>query len=134
MSEGNVEIVRQIYKAANRGDFEQARELLHPEAEMHQPAEFPDAKSYYGREEFERGVAIWTAEWAQMRFDVGAIRELADGRVLMEITLRGRGKRSGAEMEQGGLFHLWTVQDGKGRRCDVYIGLEKALEAAGLSE
>jgi ketosteroid isomerase-like protein len=125
------EIIRQMYEATNAGEFERVRDLLHPDAELHQPAVMPGTKDFYGREEFIRGVGIWTTEWTHMQFDVGAIKELADGRVLMEVTLRGQGKRSGAELEQRELFHLWTVQDGKGRRCDVYYG-EEALEAAGL--
>jgi len=105
---------------------------LHPEAELHQNEEMHDPDSYYGREEFQKGLAAFNREWEEIRFVPESIRGLPDGRVLMEITVQGRGKRSGAEIEAGSLFHLWTVEDRMGRRCEVYLGLEKALKAAGL--
>ena len=128
----NVEVVREMYEAFNRGDFKRATDLLHPEAELHQNEEMPDPDSYYGREEFQKGLAAFNREWDEIRFVPESIRGLPDGRVLMEITVQGRGKRSGAEIEAGSLFHLWTVEDRMGRRCEVYLGREKALKAAGL--
>jgi len=38
----NVEVVREMYEAFNRGDFKRATDLLHPEAELHQNEEMPD--------------------------------------------------------------------------------------------
>jgi ketosteroid isomerase-like protein len=130
----NVEAMREMYEAFNRGDFERATALLHPEAELHQIAEMPDPDSYYGREGFQKGLTAFTQEWDRIRFEPKSIRELSDGRVLMEISLEARGKRSGAETQWDDLFHLWTVEEGMPRRCEVYLGLEKALEAAGLRE
>ena len=36
MSETNLEIVREMYEAFNRGDGETGLRLLHPEPELHQ--------------------------------------------------------------------------------------------------
>ena len=132
MSQQNVEVVREMYEAFNRGDFKRATELLHPEAELHQDEVMPDPESYFGRDEFQQGLARFTRAWGEIRFLPESIRALPDGRVLMEITLRGRGRRSGAQAEQGELFHLWTVEDGMGRRCEVYRGRGGALDAAGI--
>ena len=39
MTQDNVEVVRDLYETYNRGDFELATEMLHPEVELHQPPE-----------------------------------------------------------------------------------------------
>ena len=50
MSQENVEIVRRMYEAFNRGDFEGSTQTLHPAAELHQPSAMADSDSYYGRD------------------------------------------------------------------------------------
>jgi ketosteroid isomerase-like protein len=50
MSLENVEIVRSMYEAYARADFERGLSFLHPEIEFSQPEEEPGAGTYRGHE------------------------------------------------------------------------------------
>jgi hypothetical protein len=56
MSQENVEGLREMY---SKRSLAEVAESLHPDAEMHQALEVPDADDYYGREEFVRGTRRW---------------------------------------------------------------------------
>jgi ketosteroid isomerase-like protein len=129
MSE-KVELVRRMYEAFNRGEIAAARDVLHPDAELHQPPNVADADSYYGRDEYERGFARWLSEWEEPRFVPVETREVG-GQVLMRVRVSGRGKASGIPTESE-FFHAWTFRDGKPHRCFVRSTEEEALKAAGL--
>lgn len=129
MARRNAEILRDMYETFNRGDPEAATAALHPEAELHQLPGMPDADSYYGREEFVRGIARWTGEWERPRFEPHEIAEAGD-RVIMRVRLSGRGRASGVV---GGaeLFHVWSLRDGMPHTCIVRSTRAEALQAAG---
>jgi ketosteroid isomerase-like protein len=57
----------------------------------------------------------------------------AGDQVLVSVTNRGRGKRSGAETSWR-LWTLWMLRDGKIVRGQGFTDPEEALEAAGLRE
>jgi uncharacterized protein len=130
MSAQNVEIVRSMYEAFNRGDVAGAREALHPDAQLHQPPEAPDADSYFGRDEFARGFGLWLSEFDEPRFEPVQSTE-ADDCVIMRVRVSGRGKASGAETSAE-FFHAWTMRDRKPYRCFVRSTRAEALEAVGL--
>lgn len=131
MSVSDSEVIREMLEATNRGDYEAAIELLHDEAELHQAPEQPGGGSYYGKQEFARGAAEWLSE-----FEPGfqyVIEELVDagGCLLACVRLRGRGAKSGIEVEME-VFHVYEVRDGKAFRCRVFLNESDAREAAGL--
>ena len=130
MSQENVEVVRRMYEAFNRGEAAAARELLHPEAELHQPPEAPDTDSYYGRDHFERGFALFTEEFDEPRFEPEEATEI-DGCVIIRVRVSGRGRTSGVETANE-WFHAWTVRQGKPHRCFVRTTRAAALKAVGL--
>jgi ketosteroid isomerase-like protein len=121
-----------MYEAFNRGDFASARAMLHPAAELHQPPEAPDTDSYYGRDEFERGFALWLSEWEQPLFEPREAADVGTG-VVMRVCVSGRGKASGAQTTSE-FFHAWTLRDGKPQRCVVRTSREAALRDAGFEE
>jgi ketosteroid isomerase-like protein len=125
MSQENVEIVRRMYDAFNRGD-PAAAEYLHPEAEMHQLSEVPDAQSYYGREEFVRGLGVWLSGWEEFRFEPEEMTQVGD-HVVMQVRLWGRGRGSGVETTMR-WFHVWTIRDRKPHTCVVRTTREEALK------
>jgi ketosteroid isomerase-like protein len=131
MSQENVEVVRRMYEAFNRGEYARARELLHPEAELHQQPEAPDTDSYYGRDEWERGFTLWLSEWDEPRFEPQEITGISQY-VIMRVRVSGRGKSSGIETPTD-LFHAWTLRDGKPQRCFVRSTRDEALKAVGLA-
>ena len=62
--------------------------------------------------------------------DVERIQELDDGRVLALLTLRARGRGSGAPVDSE-YAHVLTFRDGLCLRFDTW---KRALAAAGLAE
>jgi ketosteroid isomerase-like protein len=129
MSEENVETLRRMYGS---GSVEELAAFLHPDAELRQAREIPDADAYVGRAEFLRGLQLWLEEWEDFRFSPEEIADFGE-RTLMRVRLAGRSRASGVEL-QATAFHLWAFRDGKPWRCDVYFDQAAALEAAGLSE
>jgi hypothetical protein len=47
---------------------------------------------------------------------------------------RGRGRRSGVEIDGPFQFGVWSIRDGKVTRVDWYPTREEAFEAVGLKE
>jgi ketosteroid isomerase-like protein len=126
-------VVRELYEAFNRGDYEESTAMLHDEVELHQAAEIPDSDVYVGKEAFVRGLVRWLSGFEpgfqyvpEETTDVGE-------RVFMRILLRGRGRGSGVELEQE-IFHVWKVRDGKPFRCWVFWREDEARKAAGLAD
>jgi len=131
MSAADVDAVRELYEAYNAGDYERGEQMMHEQVELHQWGAIPDADVYVGREEFVRGLVRWTSG-----FEPGfqyVPEELIDGpeRVLMRCRLRGRGRASGAELEQV-TWHVWEVLDGQPFRCWVFTDEATAREHGGL--
>jgi ketosteroid isomerase-like protein len=129
MSRENVELLRDMYGRRSLDDF---AESLHPEAQMHQAREVPDADDYYGREEFVRGTRRWLEGWREFRYVAEDVVDLGE-RAFMRVRLTGRSRAGGVELDDE-VFHLWSFRDGKPWRCEVYWDEQEALEAAGLSE
>jgi ketosteroid isomerase-like protein len=63
-------------------------------------------------------------------FTPTAFHEVGE-RVVVEATLRARGRTTGIEQEQSATF-VWRLRDEKAIRLEVYSSLDEALEAARL--
>ena len=74
----------------------------------------------------------WTGAWEDYCVEVEALADFGDD-VLATTRHRGRGKGSGAEVEQT-IFQLWTVHDGRVVRARMFYDEAEALEAVGLRE
>jgi ketosteroid isomerase-like protein len=132
MSASDVATGRALLDTYNRGDIESATAMLHEQAEFHQAAEIPDSGSYFGRDEFARGVARWASGFeAGFQFDPVELID-AGGRVLVRIMLRGRGRGSGIEIEQE-VFQVYEMRDGRPYRCWVYWDEADARRQAALT-
>ena len=79
-----------------------------------------------------RFIESWWSEFDNLRVEVHELIETGD-QVLASLTLRGRGKQSGAETSWD-VWHVWTVRDGKAIGLQAFTSSDLALEAAGLSE
>jgi ketosteroid isomerase-like protein len=130
MAEADVAVIREMLDAFNRGDVETSTALLHEDAELHQAAEIPDTRSYYGRDDFARGVARWVSGFERgFRYEPTELVDAAD-RVFVRVMLRGRGRGSGIEIEQE-IFQVYEVRDGRAYRCWVYWDEDEARQKAG---
>ena len=124
-----MKVVRDMYDAFNRGEIDRARETLHLAAELHQQP-LADADSYYGRDEFVRGLALWLSAWEKPRFEPLDARATGNG-VVMRVRVSGKGRTSGIETAAE-FFHAWTLLDGKPQRCFVRSTEAEAVSAAEL--
>ena len=134
MAEENVEIVRRIYDAVARGD--NASVLAAYDAEV----EFDFSRSPF-REVLDRPIfhgAEGLRSFIRERYETWEtvadhLEELIDAgeQVVTVVSSRGRGRKSGAEVEQTH-YGVWTLQGGKVIRV-AWLGTRaEALEAAGL--
>ena len=131
MSEENVELVRSMYEAFNRRDWDSAFSLAVPEFEF-TLKRGPSAGSHRGREEVQRVIEdqasafdLWIIEPEEF-FERGDV-------VVAFVKFRLQPKGSAAEFEIR-IGALWTIRDGKLLSAEGFPEREKALEAAGLSE
>jgi len=131
MSQENVEIVRSIYEALNRGDWDAATRLTDADFEV-TIERGPNAGSHRGRDSIQAVI-----EDQREAFDswIVEVEQVADGgdQVVAMITnhLRPRGTDAEFEMRNG---HIWTIRDGVALSLRGFSNPEEALQAAGLSE
>ena len=131
MSQENVETVRRIYEAFNRGDMEGAFELVSPDFEGI-PDERDLAGTVRGRENVRRAIEEWIDSFVESRLDPERFFETGD-QVIAFIRNTGRGRASGVELDVR-VAQVWTFQAGTPVRAQTYADRERALEAAGLRE
>jgi len=87
---------------------------------------------YQGPEGYKQFVAWLRDEFEDAGLDVNDVIGAGD-RVLASLTLRGRGRQSGAATSWD-LWQVWTIRDGKVVRGQAFTSKTEALEAAGLRE
>jgi ketosteroid isomerase-like protein len=128
MTPTNVEIVRSIFTAWERGDYSSA-DWADPDIEF-ELADGPSPGRWTGIPAMARawGQLLHDA-FAELRVEGEAYRELADGRVLVLTQNSGRGKSSGlelGEMRTRGA-NVFELRDGKVTRLVLYWERERAL-------
>jgi hypothetical protein len=134
MSE-NLDLVRSIYAAWERGDWSSA-EWAHPEIEF-DIADGPEPGVRIGVAAMAKSWQEWLSAWEDYRIQAEEYRALDEQRVLVLNRYGGRGKTSGLEIGDAGgttaatLFH---VRDRKVTRLVGYNNRENALADLGLKE
>ncbi len=135
MSEENVEIVRGVYDAWQRGDFEAALEPFHEDVEWFGPPDISRAGGggvARGHEGVSRSIGRWMGAWGELRFELRDLIDFGD-EVLAEGWQQGRGRGSGVEVSEE-IFSVWTLRAGKIVRQRMFRDRAQALEAVGLSK
>jgi ketosteroid isomerase-like protein len=133
MPSPNLDLVRSIWAAWERGDFSSV-EWAHPEIE----AVFAEGLAPGGVKGLPAMAARWRdflGVWQEFRVEVEEYRELDDERVLVLGRSKGRGRTSGLKIEQmrseaAALFH---VSDGKVTKLVLYGDRDRALTDLGLA-
>jgi ketosteroid isomerase-like protein len=131
MSQENVEVVRAIYDAYERGDYPAAFERFHQDIEWFGPPDVSNSGFARGHEGVSHSLSTWVGTWDGYQFE---LRELIDAgdQVLAVGWHRGRGKGSGVEVSEE-IFSVWTLRGGEVVRQRMFRDRFQALEAAGLS-
>jgi ketosteroid isomerase-like protein len=141
MSEENVEGVKQGYAAFreawttnDRAPYEAwVRDVVSPEFEYTPSGTLPGIPT--GRLDVDGFLQFLDTFWEEFEVLGAEASEILDAgdSVVARVNFRGRGRRSGLEVELDE-FHVWTFKDGKTIRGQAFVSRTKALEAAGLSE
>jgi hypothetical protein len=125
---------RQAYAAANRRDLDLLLTGLDPGIEYHTSElwQIDFDASYHGHGDY---LEVWRKvleSFEDLRLDPEELLDLGD-RVLVTITLSGRGVGSGVSTSQRH-FQLFTFRRGLVVRQDDFQDRAEALKTAGLSE
>jgi ketosteroid isomerase-like protein len=128
----NLDLVRSIYAAWERGDYSSA-------AWAHQQIEFvhadgPAPDRWSGPEGLAEGTRAWIDVWHGMRAQAEEYRGLNGGRVLVLTRYGGHAKTSGLDLGRidtagAAVFYL---RDGKVTRIVQYFDRDRALADLGL--
>jgi ketosteroid isomerase-like protein len=133
MSRENVEVLRPLYDAWRRGDYDEGLDAFDAEIEWRPAAEIPGHPGVsFGREAAKRFLTDWRDTWETYSVEVERYIDLGD-RVLVLAREHGRGRGSGLDVESE-FAQLWTMCDGKAVRMQEWRTWEEALEAVGLRE
>jgi ketosteroid isomerase-like protein len=132
MSEGSVEIVREIYGRWEEGDFRTPFDRMDEHVVFIMPPDLPDSGTYFGREALAGYTRDFLAPWSKVMIEAEEIIPAGDS-VVVAIRQHGEGVASGAETEFR-YFHLWTFRGGKTIRLECIRDRAEALAAAGLAE
>jgi ketosteroid isomerase-like protein len=131
----NLDLVRSIFAAWERGDFSHTAEWAHPQIE-YVFADGPAPWSSRGLAGLARGYRDFLSAWAEYRTHADEFRELDNGRVLVLSHFGGHGKTSGVELGQISTngATVFEVHDNKVTRLVAYFDRANALAALGLEE
>jgi len=132
MSEETVELARRYYEAANADPPMGDPSLRHPDIELVDPPEFPDAGRHVGEDALRRRVESFVELGWDGQYRV---EEYVDAGAEVVVIWKGKGqsKHGGAPIDMT-LAHVCLFEEGKVRRMKQYLSRAEALEAAGLSE
>ena len=131
MSQENVEVVREIYRLWEGGDFSSS-EWADPDIEFVSGAG-PEEAVHRGIEAMAEAWREWLSAWEDFKVEPREFIEAGDD-VLVLTEFRGRGKASGISVDAMPGGSLLTFRDGKVVRLATYTDRAKALEALAARE
>ena len=131
MSQENVEIVRTVLAALNRGDLDAAFKDAARDAEVDLTRAVGLDSGVYDLDEFRRLSEEFAKSWDSVRYEADEYLDAGE-HVVMPFTNHLLG-RDGIDVQARGIW-LWTIRDGVVVRLCLYQVRQDALEAAGLRE
>ena len=129
MPQESVEIVRQMWSAFIRNDFEAALGAFDPEVEW-DGTNLPDGGVSTGIDAVVEHVTNWAEMWDTWEVELGDVIEAPDGQVIAFIHERGRTK-AGLEVDERH-SELYRVGDGKITYRKGFSDADAALDEVGI--
>jgi ketosteroid isomerase-like protein len=129
MSDAEIQALRARYDALSRGDRAAAFRDVHPDFELKTVDRVPNAGTYRGSEDATRFLEDLWEPFEEVTLRPEEFFE-RDDRIVVFLLVHARHKGSDAVIETR-IGALWTMQDGKPVRCEMFAQREKALKAAG---
>lgn len=129
MSTENLEIVKRGFEEFNAQGVEGILPFIDPDFEATTPPDLAsEPDTYRGPDGVRRWFDSFFEVMDEIRWDAREFHEAGD-RVVVEFTLRARGKTTGLAFGQDAVM-VWTLRDGKAVRVDLYPTLDEAMAAA----
>ena len=128
MSQENVEVVREVWQAYSRGDYDRVAGFHDP----HIVVVTLEDGALHGNKAVLANYERWNEAWQGAETTLEEVIGRGD-RVFVTVRFQGRGRASGVGFETR-FYEVYTLRDGKVLRIDEYDDRAEALEAAGLSE
>jgi ketosteroid isomerase-like protein len=131
LSRQNVDTVRAILDAFNRGDMRGFLDKCVPDIEWDLSQRLIDPEKYQGHEGIKRFFEQQLEAWEEA--PLMEAEELIDAgdQVVAFVRVHGRGKGSGAAVDAR-IAQVWTIRGGKATRLEYYGDRTQALVAVGL--
>jgi ketosteroid isomerase-like protein len=126
MTPGNVDVVRAVVSAFNRGDYAAAIELCAEDVEFDWSRRMLDGEVFQGHEGVRRFMQTVFEIFDEIEIPSEDLTDLGGGLVLLAGTARFKGHASGLDVKAAAA-NLWTVRDGKVARFCFYQSKEDAL-------
>ena len=111
MSQENVEIVRRVIDAFNRGDSEAAMQHFAPDVNWHDQRELPGAQVHHGHAGVLGHLRSVAEDMADYHVEVKAAREVGDN-VMVRALVSARGRTSALAVERE-TFTVFTLDRGR---------------------
>jgi ketosteroid isomerase-like protein len=123
--------VQERFDCWNRDEFEPMEEMYAEDAVFDVSAVFTDVEPMRGKDNIRRYWHELRETWDGLRLDPVEVLDVGDGRYVADLRLWGRGKRSGAEVEQRlAILYSFRLEDRKAIRIRMLPDVEAALSEA----
>jgi ketosteroid isomerase-like protein len=134
MPRDKVDVAKRVVDTYNRRDVDGFfAELATPDFELYPgTVSALDGGGYRGPEGVQRYMVDVSEDWGELQNVPEEFRDLGD-RVLVLFTFRGRGKGSGAPVEQPAAC-IFDFRGDRTWRARVYLDRAEGLRVAGVSE
>jgi ketosteroid isomerase-like protein len=134
MSQENVEVVKVAYEAFASGGLDRWMEKFAEDVDYRAAEGAPDDIGLiHGRDALRAWFQDWIDTFDEFYFEPVELIDAGEDTVIAVERYGGCAKISRVTTDQTGAV-VFTVRDGKLVRGREYLSLERALEAAGLSE
>lgn len=127
LMEADVEVVRGIIDALNRGDIDGMLARMAPDFEWKPLEASPVARVYRGREQVRRYVEDWRAAFDSLRLELQEPTEVG-GHIVVVVHGHARGRASGVELETR-FCQVWTLRRRTAVGMEEYATREQGLAA-----
>lgn len=125
MTEADEKVVRATFADWNSGNRDPSKLLIHPEVEVHSALAQTVYRGFDGVVEWSREIDDQFEDWTVLIED---LRDLGDGRFVVEGSIHGRGRKSGVDLDQPASW-LADVRDGRLIRLVNFIGRDSAADS-----
>ncbi len=131
MAEDNVELVHLAVDAVNRHDLATLDAIFSEQGEFHSTFAASEGRVFRGREGLRDYFATLGEVFDDMRIEIEEIADAGEDRLVVVVRVTGRGKGSGASVEQRN-GQVWRFADRTIARIDSYLNPTDAFDAAAM--